>query len=145
MDRHRSAPGDVCWRATHRIAFRAHAGGDADAGTRSGDPADRDSQVARADMSAEGQQITLFYDQALGRTYYPNSQGGYWYADGSEGEAFIAALKPVEWLPRQLEEAGFAHETLRIRSGLTFGARQRQRRPGADPVYGPNMTIPELP
>jgi hypothetical protein len=72
---------------------------------------DRDSQVARADMSAEGQQIALFYDQALGRTYYPNPQGSYWYADSTQGEAFIAALKPVEWPPRQLEDAGFAHET----------------------------------
>jgi hypothetical protein len=73
---------------------------------------DRDTQIARADVSAEGQQFSIFYDQSLDRSYYPNPQaGGYWYADGALGGALVAPLTPVEWPPRRLEEGGFAYET----------------------------------
>ena len=72
---------------------------------------DRDSQMARADLSAEGRQFAMFYDQALGRAYYPNPQGGYWYLDGLQAGALTAPLVPVEWPLRRLEEGGFEHET----------------------------------
>jgi hypothetical protein len=72
---------------------------------------DRDTQVARADVSAEGQTLVLFYDQAADRAYYPNPQaGGYWYMDGGAGAALTAPLIPVEWPPRRLEEGGFVQE-----------------------------------
>ena len=72
---------------------------------------DRDSQVARADVNAQGQQFVMFYDQAAGQAYYPNPQGGYYAVGGVAGEGLVAALKPVDWPPKRLEDAGFTHET----------------------------------
>ena len=93
---------------------------------------DRDSQVARADLTVDGERFVLYYDQEAGLGYYPTPQGGYWTIEGALGEVLISSLIPVDWPVRRLEEGGFVRETYAC--GEEECDRYRSRQEGVEMV-----------